>query len=198
MHCLHCGSASLIVLSFSLSAVLAFTPNRVSAQGVPTESKGMDLAAFGGYVNIAPDYGSSRDNGFLLGADLTRYFHWPVAPSLEIRTNLANGPIANEDSYLVGLRAQVDLHRFHPYADFLIGYGSIHYDIPPSPGYTHDNSVVKSFGAGLDYDVTRNFQARIDFQSQHWTLGPGDTLTPTALSFGIRYVIPFKPHVGER
>jgi len=193
----------------SLFPVMLLTTATLSAQEVPTESKGMDLAAFGGYLNANPVYtgGSAypddRDSGAFLGADLTRYFHWPVAPSIEARANFADGPFVNEHSYLVGVRVQGDIfRRYHPYADFLAGYGSTYYDHPVEPGYTHDNSAVYSYGGGLDIDLMRHFQAMVDFQGQHWNISNNNSATgifsPSIFSIGLRYVIPFKPHVSQQ
>jgi hypothetical protein len=195
-------------LCFSLLLVFALITIPLYSQGIPTESKGMDLAAFGGYLNAnpayvpSPAYPNDRNSGTFFGADLTRYFHLPVAPSLEVRANFADGAIVDEHSYLGGLRVQGDLfHRYHPYADFLAGYGSIHFNHPTIPGYTHDNSTVYSYGGGLDVDLMRHFQARVDFQGQRWALGtdgPNDKFSPSILSIGLRYVIPFKPHVSQQ
>jgi len=192
----------------SFFLVMLFTTAGLCGQEVPTESKGMDLAAFGGYLNANPSYtgGSAypddRDSGVFLGADLTRYFHWPVAPSLEVRANLADGPFVDEHSYLAGVRVQGDIfRRYHPYGDFLAGYGSTYYHHPVIPGYNHDNSVVSSYGVGLDIDLMRHFQAMVDFQGQRWNIGNGgpvDKFSPSIFSIGIRYVIPFKPQISQQ
>jgi len=187
-----------------LLLVLCLIPVAVSAQDVPTVSKASDIAVFGGYLNANPaftSYPNERSNGILFGADFTRYFHLPVAPSFEVRANLANGSYVNEHSYLGGLRVQGDIfHHLHPYGDFLAGYGSIFYDHPSTPSYTHDNSLVYSYGGGVDFDVTRNFQGMVDFQGQSWNIGKsaGDKFSPSIFSVGVRYVIPFKPHVSAR
>lgn len=193
------GSVLPLTLSFLLFGLIALAPESSSAQGISTGSKSLDLAAFGGYVNINPDHGGTRNTGFTLGADATRYLHWPIAPSLEVRANYANGAIVDEKSYLGGIRAQVDvLHRIHPYADFLFGYGTIHYYVPPAPGYTDDNSAVESYGAGIDIDLLSNFQGRLDYQSQHWAFDAHNTISPTAVTVAVRYVFPFRPYTNLR
>ena len=187
-----------------LLLAVPFTTAALLAQDVPTVSKTSDIAVFGGYLNADPAftaYPNERSNGVQFGADFTRYFGWPVAPSLEVRANLANGAYVNEHSYVGGLRVGGDIfHRLHPYGDFLAGYGSIFYNHPVTPGYTHDNSLVYSYGGGVDFDVTRNFQGMVDFQGQSWNIGKGteDKFSPSVFSVGIRYVIPFKPHVSAR
>jgi hypothetical protein len=194
----------LLTVTVAIAALLALAPSRASAQEFPTASKDMDISAFGGYENLDPSYYSApRDSGLLLGADLTRYIgHWPVAPSVELRANFAGGPTVNEHSYLFGLRAQGHVfRRYYPYADVLVGLGSIYYNHPTIPGYTHDNSIVFSFGGGVDIDLIHNFQAKLDIQGQHWNLGTGndsDILTPSVISIGLAYRIPFKPHFAQK
>jgi hypothetical protein len=160
----------------------------------------MDISAFGGYERVAPDFQSSPSgNGFVAGADITRYFRFPIAPSLEARANLTSGPSVNERSYLVGIRAQSQFgRRFHPYADFLIGLGVIHFNQIFIAGYTSDKSLVKNIGGGLDMDVVRNFQIKFDFQQQYWKLGTESAgFSPTLATIGITYRIPFRPLVKQ-
>ena len=40
----------------------------------------------------------------------------------------ANGTTVNERSYTGGLKLQTSIHRVHPYATFLAGYGTIHFN----------------------------------------------------------------------
>ena len=172
---------------------------RAPAQATPAASKSVDFSAFGGYLHDLPDYGPFGNNGATFGVNVTRYFHFPVAPSLEARVNIAPGKTARESSYLFGVRAQgTVLRRFHPYADFLVGPGTIHFDVPPDPGYTGDNSTVYSYGGGLDVDVAHNFQAKVDFQYQSWNLGTNYTLSPSLTMIGIAYRFPFRAHNRQR
>jgi len=183
-----------------LMAIIFFTPalQRSFAQEVPTESKGADISVFGGVTSLAPGYVSGRETGATAGVDFTRYFSWPVAPSIEIRANTANGSQVEERSYLVGFRAQAGINwRYHPYVDVLIGKGTIHFDHPQG-GYLGDNSTVPSYGGGGDVDLTRNFQGKIDFQEQRWSLGTLIKFNPNLLTIGVVYRIPFKPNVGRR
>ena len=177
-----------------LLATAALLLPRAVAQATSTATKTADLSVFFGFSTVQPDYGPYRNSGGSLGIDLTRYFHFPVAPALELRANFANGSTVNERSYLVGLRAQADfLTRFHPYGDFLAGPGNIHFNFPNN-GYTGDNSIVYSYGGGVDIDLVNNFGAKIDFQGQHWNTGENSTFTPSLLLIGVTYRIPFEAH----
>jgi opacity protein-like surface antigen len=194
-------------LSLLLFAITFFVAPRVLAQSKITADKSMDVSVFGGYLFTDPDIGrrSDRGNGISVGADVTRYFGWRVAPSLEVRSNYAAAPFASESTALVGLRLKTDLRRrFHPYADFLIGGGRIAFTNPPAPGYKSDKSLVYDLGGGMDIDVHRNFAAKVDFQGQSWDMGISPsvtgsqtkrfTLVPVGLMVGVTYRIPFRPY----
>jgi len=197
---LRLGSSFLFVPGLILSGLIMLAPSHCCAQEVPTESKGADISVFGGITSLAPGYVSGRDTGGTAGINFTRYFSWPVAPSIEIRANTANGSQVEERSYLVGFRAQAGINwRYHPYAEFMVGKGTIHYDHPLG-GYLGDNSTVYSYGGGVDIDVTRNFQAKLDFQEQKWKTGTiaSDKFNPNLITVGVVYRIPFKPIVGRQ
>jgi len=195
--------AGLLLLAITLMPA----SQMLHAQSKVTADKTMDVSVFGGYLYLNPDYGRSG-SGFTAGADLTQYFGWRVAPSFEVRGNYASMPDASESTALVGFRLKTDFHRrFHPYADFLVGAGRINFKQPPEPGYTHDSSVVYSYGGGVNIDVHRNFAAKIDFQRQSWNLGRGPSVTagqtpdvmlaPMALVVGVAYRIPFRPYFRQ-
>jgi hypothetical protein len=171
---------------------LCIIASLASGQAVNTASKTTDISVFGGYTNITPDYAHARDNGLTFGANATRYFHFPVKPGVEARYTFSNGPTVNENAILFGPRGQFELRRFHPYVDFLFGHGTIGYNFPnPSPATT--GAFVTVPGAGVDIDIFRNFQAKADFQFEHWNFGGNYILTPAVFTFGVTYRIPFKP-----
>jgi len=162
---------------------------RLAAQAAPTATAPLDISAFAGYSLTKPDWGSKSNNGVTFGFDFAHTFKFPIVPSFEARANIANGSIVNEHTYLFGVRAEPRLHsRFHPYGDFLIGTGNIHYvAYDPYPGYVGDNSIVKSMGGGVDFDVISHFQIKVDAQYQFWNFGSNYTITPTTYTIGINY-----------
>ncbi len=171
-----------------------FTPG-ARAQAVRTASKSADISVFGGVEFVNPEYGRYNNTGGAVGVDYTRYFHLPIVPSVEARANFNNGPVADERSYLFGLRGRYDYNRFHPYVDFLIGPGTIHF--PRNVGYLGDNSIVYNYGGGVDVGVTRDFSLKLDFQGQRWNTGD-QPFTPFLGLVGVTYTIPFRPHVSQR
>ncbi len=181
--------------TYFLAVLSVATFAGASAQATNTASKSADIAVFGGFLGAHPDYGPSSSYGGMFGVDFTRYFRFPVAPSLEFRGNLHSNAAVQEHSYVVGLRVVAPFRRVQPYADLLVGPGNIHF--PYNIGYTSDTSTVYSYGGGVDIPAYRNFALRLDFQGQHWNTGEF-TYTPTLATVAVRYTIPFRAHVSQR
>lgn len=186
--------ASLRSTLFFLALPLAAN-TLAGAQAVRTASKSADISVFGGFEAAHPDYGPYNSYGGMFGIDFTRYFHFPVEPSLEFRANFHSNIAVSEHSYVVGLKAAVPFRFVKPYADLLVGPGNIHF--PYNPGYTGDDSIVYSYGGGIDVPLLRGFAAKFDLQGQHWNTGEF-TYTPTIGTIGLSYTIPFRPRRSQR
>ncbi|WP_263371724.1 hypothetical protein [Granulicella cerasi] len=194
--------------ALALTAALTAAPT-LRAQAVYTAEKGANIFVFGGYNYVKPDFGpdSYHNNGVMFGADYTRYFGWRIAPSIELRYQTSSGQVVKESTISGGLKFGADFHqRYHPYVDFLAGLGTLHYVVPPVPGYPDDHALAYTFGGGLDIDVYNNFALKLDVQSQSWNLGEnltikpqgGDfTLSPFVATIGVTYRIPFHNEVGS-
>ena len=173
----------------------------LEAQGLPTASKEAGISFFGTYSRVSTDRSSQKDNGFTVGFAYTRYLHWFLTPSLEVRCKIANGGTVGEKTFGGGIRVEHRFRNFYPYANFFGSYGKITFANPitsvPGPRYYYDDSTVYSTGAGLDYDITSNWAARVDYQFEHWHTGFRNTFTPQIFSIGILYRIPFKPYPRE-
>jgi len=191
------------VLSLLALAALSVA-TAAQAQQTSTASKSAEISVFGGYTNINSDYGIDRNNGVTIGGDYTRFFRFPVVPSLEVRGNYTTGLAVTEKSILFGLRLEAPFRqRFHPYATVLFGGTRIDFKFPPSPTYTYDKTSALSLGGGVDVDVTRNFRAKFDYQQQFEDFGPNGfqkdfTLTPGGFTIGVVYRIPFGSRHGPR
>ena len=178
-----------------LAAALPTLAVSADAQAGTTASRSADISLFAGAQIAHPAYGTGDAGGVAFGLDYTRFFpHLPVQPSLELRLNTNRNTLVHEDSYLVGLRAAHPFGRVVPYVDFLIGAGTIHF--PQNVFYTSDNSVVPSYGGGIDLTVTRNFDLKLDLQGQHWNTGD-HKFTPTLGTVGVVYHIPFRRQYGQ-
>ena len=189
-----------------LLLVLAALSERPSAraQGLPAATRKADISVFGAFDHSNPDFGAFRNNGIVLGADYTRYFGWRLAPSFEVRANRTPGFEMDQESILAGLRLKADIRRFHPYADFLFGGTKVTFHFPLNPHYLNDTALASSVGGGLDFDIYRNFQLKVDYQEQFENFGPNGTqpnnanftLTPGGFTAGVVYRIPFKSRQG--
>ena len=173
------------------------------AQALPTATKGAEVSVFGGYTGSATDYGSAAKAGFLTGAHYTVFpRHWFVDPSVEFRFDYAHAAGVSEHAYLVGPRLQMDFlgDRLHPYADFLFGKGTVNYH-PDISGITSTYGPARSYGGGVDFDISRHLSLKADFQQQSWNMGKSNvfkpdgsdfTLGPKTFSLGVTYHFQFR------
>jgi hypothetical protein len=217
-HCVFCWRAQVqIAVAFRnsssfaqllnatiLGALLVTSAGTLRAQSIPTAQKTGEISAFALYTRLTPDYGPTNNNGLIFGADYTRFTRWWVNPAIEFRAKIATGSTVDEKSFGGGLRVEKRVHdKFHPYADFMVSGGFINYNFKPPPTlingqpYTSDSTIVYSYGGGLDYDLTRTFAFRGDFQAERWYLDRNPAaavhLTPTGWSLGVVYRVPFRP-----
>ena len=150
-------------------------------------------AAFTPFVQttiLNPDWGQTNNLGFSAGIDYNHFIPGIVQPALEFRVTHASGRTVNESTYLGGVKLQTNVHGIHPYAVVLAGKGIITFNYVYNGGVKGDDSAVYAFGGGAEFNVTPVWKVRADFVQQHWNLDP-NTLTPSALSFGIGYIVPF-------
>jgi hypothetical protein len=187
---------ALLILSF-----LTLHSQSLGAQGLPAASKEAAISFFGAYSRVNTDRSSQKDNGFTVGFAYTRYLHWLLTPSIEVRCKIATGSTVSEKTFGGGIRVEHRFKNFYPYANFFGSYGKITFTNPittvPGPRYYYDDSTVYSTGAGVDYDITSTWAARVDYQFEHWHTGFKNTFTPQIFSIGILYRIPFKPYPRE-
>jgi opacity protein-like surface antigen len=194
-------------LGLTLAAVPFLLPSSARAQADFSAQRPANVLVFGGYSYTMPDYNSGHNNGVTFGADYNRSFGSRVVPGLEARVNLNSGPYVNEHTYLVGPRAQVKYRRYHPYADFLVGLGTIHYPNYDLGRYVDDSGFTYAAGAGVDVDLVRHFALRADYHFESWNLGQNVTikpdgsnftLSPRTLMVGVTYRIPFRSWTDQK
>lgn len=91
------------------------------------------------------------------------------------------------DTYLAGPRYQFSyIHRFQPYAKFLIGDGEFNFPY----NYGHGSYFVMSPGGGIDYRLTPRVSLRaVNFEYQIWPGFTFGTLDNYSVSTGIRFRI---------
>lgn len=190
---------SIRLVRISVVALLVLGIARAChAQADATLRKKAEISAFGGFLGLSTDAGgSSLDKGGTLGIAYSRFFvSSPLVPTIEARANVASGPYANEKSYLVGGRLGGQIGRYRPYVDYLFGKGTVHYNTRSV--YVGDASAVYDYGFGIDIDLQRNFQFKLDYQTQSWQTNPNTFFYPSGLLIGVSYRIPFRRYVSER
>ena len=92
---------ALLILSF-----LTLHSESLGAQGLPAASKEAALSFFGAYSRVNTDRSSQKDNGFTVGFAYTRYLHWLLTPSLEVRCKIATGSTVSEKTFGGGIRVE--------------------------------------------------------------------------------------------
>jgi len=172
-----------------LASVMLGVGVQTHAQAVTTADRTNSISLYAMPSHVYTDYGKD-DFGYSVGGDFTRHYHW-AQPSIDARFTHGDGDLVRESSILGGPKIEKAVLRFHPYGDFLVGYGTIH--MPTGiPGYDHDNSIVYAVGGGLDYTVSRHFSVKADTQYQFWKLGSEvHELEPYNISVGVVYRLPF-------
>ena len=96
-------------------------------------------------------------------------------PALEGRGlyPIVKGDVVNQENLLAGLRLGRRKDRFNPYGDVLFGRGKLKFPaglaIPTGKFIVLSNTTnVFSLGGGLDYNLSRHFGAKADFQFQKY------------------------------
>lgn len=101
------------------------------------------------------------------------------------------------NTYSIGPRVLYNLGRIQPYGDLLIGRGSINYNQPPDPNFTHDTTYPVTYGGGVDIALDRAWAIRADVQRSRWNLDSrAPTNNPYSISVGARYQFHFRNHYG--
>jgi hypothetical protein len=177
-----------------LAAVLA---HRGSAQALPAAAKANSISVFAGGTYSNPEYGPYYNKGISFGANFVQHLRHGLDPSLEGRINITNGTDVSEKTFLGGVRVQETfLTHLHPYGDGLIGGGNIRFNLSNGQSYTTADSTVFSYGGGLDIDVFRGFQLKLDMQQQHWLLGD-QPFNPWIGMAGVTYRFHFRDYVRQ-
>lgn len=162
-----------------------------------TADQGIRLQSYALGSYQQPNFGNYGRNqaGITLGSNLNAFHLGRFQPSLDARLS---GNFGSVSSLFLGggPRVAVDLGRLHPYADFLVGYGTLHFT-SSSPAYTHDNSYVTSVGGGVDFSLNHRWAVRADVQRQNWNVGTySPAFHPVQVGIGVRYQFHFKTKNG--
>jgi hypothetical protein len=97
-------------------------------------------------------------------------------------------PNMRQDTAGIGpIYAWRHFQNFHPYAKYLIAYGSIDFDIG-NPTYSHDSRTLSAPGGGFEYRCYRELWVRADYEHQTWqSMFGGYTPNPQGFTVGVAY-----------
>ena len=166
--------SGLLVLPSSSHAQAAYTANRPS-----------QIQVGAGALILKPDYNLATLKGLSFWADYDFYKFIGVEATVHLGSIITPGDVA-EDTYLIGPRFVYHKRRATGYGKLLIGRANI---INQNTGASSSFNAL-GFGAGVEYKVTEHINVRpIDVEFQKWPDFQPHSLSPTALSFGVSYII---------
>jgi hypothetical protein len=176
--------------------------DRCFPQGIPVATQQMQLSAFSTITPTSTGLGQGKNLTITAGADIAFVGLRRVRSVVEIRGSypIAAGNVDKQKSFVAGPVIECTVGRFRPYADFLIGKGSINYlsggYVFGSDKYISSSTVVYSPGVGLDYSTTHHFALKADLQYQRWDVPVASSghINPTVVSLGGKYMFDFNSH----
>jgi len=157
----------VVAIMAALGAVM------MHAQVAPSAYRGSDTVWVGvdaAYVNASYPYQSGQHlEGLGVFADFNMNVHFTIAASAHF-LNFGGFEAETESSYLVGPKFRFRRHGgFQPYAQGLLGVGSIQY--PFTIGHAHYFDVAPA--AGTTYRLSSRCQLRAEYEYQVWVNSPG-------------------------
>jgi opacity protein-like surface antigen len=181
-------------VKFVVWAALLATAGVAAGQARVIARRSSEITPFAQMTFLNPDWALSPNFGASGGVDFTPFIPLLVQPSLEVRATAANGFEVEERSFSVGLKLAVRLGRVHPYGIVEEGIGGIYFHHPTTDIeghlYTKDASRIYVVGGGVETNVLRLWQVRMEYTQQYWDLRP-PKIYPMTGSVGVTYRIPF-------
>lgn len=159
------------------------------AQATYTASRAGDLQVGAGFVVgnsnfLTPELGGTGESLRGLNLYSTFDFRKHIGADLEFRqASPSYGENVYERTYEAGGRYVYPVGRLRPYGKVLYGRGVFNY--PHNVANLAYNLL--SLGAGLDYQLSRQLNVRIDYEHGHWFGFPLQALSPNIVSIGVAY-----------
>ncbi|MFZ0743008.1 MAG: outer membrane beta-barrel protein [Terracidiphilus sp.] len=194
--------------SFLLAALVICTSIPAFSQVVPEighPGRGMPLSVGVAYSTYDTDWsgpfegGKPLNGGRLSGGTLWADWNFYKLPplwdgfGLEVEGRDLNygrtgdDPKMRQDTVEGGLIYTTHFYRrFHPYAKFLFGYGSIDFTVAPT--YSHDTRTMYVPGGGADTRFYKSLWLRVNYEYQFWpNFFRYHTLNPRGWDVGVAY-----------
>jgi hypothetical protein len=188
-----CRKHNLVRIAWTLMFWAA--AHSVSAQVIPAFKAPPNIAIFGGFTDVKPNYVSFSDYA-VYGFSAGGYMQTRHIVGLEIRGSITRwGGGQHEESALAGPRASLHFRHFSPYVAFLGGGGNTwSWNNPAKPGLptprkSEETSPQWSILGGLDVHLKRRLSLRMGEVSYSQIYRTDKTITPISASAGIVYRI---------
>jgi hypothetical protein len=188
-------------LAFRLSLAAMIVASAIPARGqaVPAAARrGVSLTVGAGFSRFNLDWCCGRTmTGMTVWTDWNLQSVPPplrgIGLELEARDISWDNPNIGRHRFDTGGGGPIyTLRRFsrvHPFAKFLVSYGSLDFNSPfLPPSFTHVNSIVYAPGGGADFRLSRHLSARGDFEYEMWPhLFDANALSPYGYTVGAAY-----------
>jgi len=194
-----------VLVRLALSLAISSLTSMAFGQAAPAGTQQLQLSAFGGLTGTYIGFEGGKNLAITAGADVTYLGFRRFLPAFELRGTypIDDGHISSEKNFLLGPKVTYPIGRLHPYADLLVGRGTLDYlnggiiVITPNSAllYLSTNTFIFSPGVGLDYSLTHNIEAKVDGQFQHWNtpVTSSGSIYSKALTVGFVYNFDFNP-----
>lgn len=164
-------------------ALAAAFSGAAAGQAIPTATRLGDLQIGAGYSSASSDYSSYRIQGFTFYSSFDFLNHFGVEVDFH-QLNQSGGDLY-ERSYEAGGRYIRHWGKATPYLKGLYGRGVLNF--PNNFANLAYNMAVG--GGGVDIEVQKRINIRLDAEYQSWFAAPGipNGLTPLVFTGGVAY-----------
>jgi len=171
-------------LFFCFATLLILIPS-LNAQAVYTANQNTRIQVGAGAAFIAPDYSKGTLIGFSAWGDYDFSKYIGLEVSAHFGEIITPGDIA-ENSYMLGPRFSYRRRKLTLYAKALVGRATItNQDFNLSSSFN-----LYAFGGGVEYRILHKINLRlVDFEQQEWPSFMPNSLSPTAATIGVSYII---------
>lgn len=179
--------------SLLLGTLLLSTPALLHAQATPAATRSGGFKVGADLVLAHPDYAPKNEAGFGVFANYDFLSHFGG----EIQYHQVGGSGStgiSERTIEVGGRLLwtfhpvlpvIGRHDVTPFVKFDVGSGSFHFQDKSQNG----SYGIYAGGGGVDLNVTRKFDGRVEYEYQRWTTFVPNGLQPNLLTLGVAYRI---------
>jgi opacity protein-like surface antigen len=172
-------------------ALFSLSTTALHAQALPAAVKSGGLKVGAGLVLAHPDYSPNNEAGFGIFANYDFLDHFGA----ELQFHQVGGSSAtsvSERTFEVGGRFLWNFHpdlpllgprQITPFLKIDVGAGTFSFQNK----YQNATYGLYAGGGGFDYNVTRKFDARVEYEYQRWRSFTPNGLQPNLLTIGVAY-----------